>query len=125
MQVVASEFAFDGFDVLRRTNSFGAVVEFDDEIERSAVGREKLEGTVGKEHRAAGFQADGILASEVTHFDAQPMCADKRLNDEISETHRVMVMADPDLFKVTAVGQSRFGAMKQPEAIACQFPVMR
>ncbi len=125
MQVVTAQLAFDGLDVLGRADAFGAVVEFDDEVESPAVGREELEGAVGIEHGTGGFHADGILASKVTHFDAQPMCGDKRLHDKVGETHRVMVMADPDLFKVTAMRQSCFGAMKQPEAIACQFPVMR
>ena len=38
MLVVALDFPFDGFDVLRRADASGAVVEFDDEVERSAAG---------------------------------------------------------------------------------------
>ncbi|TXT29655.1 MAG: hypothetical protein FD138_2390 [Planctomycetota bacterium] len=125
MQVVAAQLAFDGFDVLRRADAFGAVVEFDDEVEGSAIGREELEGAVGIEHRVGGFHADGILASEVTHLDAESVRGDERLHNKIGETLRVVMVTDPDLFKVTAIGQGRIGAMKQPEAIASQFPVVR
>jgi hypothetical protein len=77
MQVVASQLALDGLDILRRADAFGAVVEFDDEVEGSGASREELEGTIREEYGTSGLDTDGVLASEVPDFDAECVRGDE------------------------------------------------
>ncbi len=125
MQVVASDFPFDGFDVLRRADAFGAIVEFDDEVEGSTDRREELEGAVRIEHGAGGLHTDGILASKVSHLDTQTVSGDERLHEKVGETFRVVVMANRDFLKVAPLRQDCVGAVQHAVAIAGQLPVAR
>jgi len=116
--VVAPQLSFDGFDVLLATDSFCAVVEFDDKVERAVVRRDKLERTVRIKYESVCFQLEAILASKMPQVDATTVAGRCYVHDQVSQGNRVVMVPVTDLFEVAASRHCGVGTIEQSVTVA-------
>ena len=125
MGVVASQFAFDRFDIQSRANALGPVVEFHAEVKRSAVGSVQLKCTVGHDDEPARLQCDTVFTSEMSHGNPLPMSGDHRLHKEVSQAACVMMVSGGDGLEESSRRQCRPVPLEPLITRARQLPVVR
>ena len=86
--------------VLVGADSLRAVVQFDEEIELLPVTGVQLEGAIGKQVLLGNLEPQGVLPGELLHFDALPMGGDQRMDDELGEAVRVVLVGEGDFVEV-------------------------
>lgn len=99
--VVELDSSLPAIGVSLRSHRFRRIIDFDDEVVRVTSGHNQPECTV----REQGFVADGkpnsVLSAEVRHSNVMSVRADDRVDDEIGETPRVVLVQDADFVEIS------------------------
>ena len=85
----------------------------------------EIEGGIRKKVVLRNFQAEGVFAREVLHGDAHTMRRDGRMDDELGEPMRMVLVGNPDFTEVTPGRRLSLFAVEQAIAKKGQFRVVR
>ena len=99
--IVQSDFSFPTVGVALRTHGFRRVIEFNDEIEGATSGCHQSKCAVRPDRLVANPEPATVLSTEVGHSNSVTLGADDRVDDEIGQAPRVVLVRDADFIQVT------------------------
>ena len=102
-KVVEPDLLLPRVGVLLRPHALGAPVKLDEKVELLAAGRVQFKGAVGaKKNVGADTKLERVLAVEVRQSDGAPMGGDERMDDEVGQAVRVVMVRDRTLRRSAA-----------------------
>lgn len=111
VNIVTTQFAFDGLDIPLSTHTLGSVVQLNDEVERPSVAENKVKCAVWVHRESTSLQLDAILTSELFDGDAFTVPGVRQLYQRLCQRMLVVMMTMTDFFEVAAIRKSGIRAV--------------